>query len=311
MPDERFWTEKDLVDGKCPDCRRAVERIAEKNYFFRISKYQDWLIEYLDTHRDFIQPRYRRNEVLGYLSEPLGDWCITRPIERLDWGIRLPFDQDYVTYVWFDALINYLTAGGFHSDNEKFARLWPTATHLIGKDILILHAVYWPAMLRAIGIPLPRTIFALGWWNVDGTKISKSHGNAIKPLELADVYGTDAFRYFLMRDMTSGRDADFSEELLRSRYDSTLANDLGNLAHRLVSMIVQYCDGVVPEAGREGTSESELREHCTGLVPKVFGCLDRLELTRFGGHLETWGYHPRKGSSHAEDESTISARIQG
>ena len=198
VPDERFWTEKDLVDGQCPDCRRAVERIAEKNYFFRMSKYQDWLIKYLDKHREFIQPTYRRKEVLGYLSEPLGDWCITRPVDRLDSGVRLPFDQDYVTYVWFDALINYLTAAGFQSDDEKFARLWPTATHLIGKDILTLHAVYWLAMLRAIGLPPPKTIFAHGWWNIGGTKMSKSRGNVVKPLALANVYGADAFRYFLI-----------------------------------------------------------------------------------------------------------------
>ena len=248
MPDERFWTEKDLVDGRCPDCLRPTERIVESNYFFRMGKYQDWLVGYLNDQPDFIQPTYRRNEVLGFLRQPLDDLCISRPVERLDWGVRLPFDPDYVTYVWFDALINYLTAAGFQSDDQKFARLWPAATHLIGKDILITHAVYWPTMLRAIGVPPPRTIFAHGWWNVEGSKMSKSTGNVVKPLDLVATLGSDAFRYFLVRDMGMGRDADFSEELLLRRHEGTLANGLGNLANRLTSMIVQYCDGTVPGA---------------------------------------------------------------
>ena len=274
VPDERFWTEKDLADGSCPDCGRPVERIAESNYFFRMGKYQDWLMGYLSDHPELVQPAHRLNEVLGYLRRPLGDLCISRPVERLDWGIRLPFDEDYVTYVWFDALINYLTAAGFQSDDQTFARLWPNASHLIGKDILIIHAVYWPTMLRAIGVPPPRTIFAHGWWNVDGAKMSKSTGNAVKPLDLVATLGSDAFRYFLVRDMAMGRDADFSEELLRRRYEGTLANGLGNLAHRLTSMIVQYCDGVVPEVGTSGDPETELRDRCTRLVDKVFENVD-------------------------------------
>ncbi len=276
VPDERFWTEKDLADSSCPDCGRPVERIVEANYFFRMGKHQDWLVNYIHDQPGFIQPTQRRNEVLGYLKRPLGDLCITRPVKRLDWGVRLPFDRDYVTYVWFDALINYLTAAGFQSDDRKFSRLWPTATHLIGKDILIPHAVYWPTMLRAIDVPLPRTIFAHGWWNVDGEKMSKSTGNVVKPLDLAAKLGSDAFRYFLVRDMAMGRDADFSEELLRSRYESTLANGLGNLAQRLTSMIVQYCDGVVPKAGTGGDPEAELHDRCTRLVDEVFENVDSL-----------------------------------
>ncbi len=276
VPDERFWTEKDLIDGKCPDCGRAVERLSEESYFFRMSKYQDWLIDYLDSHPDFIQPTHRRNEVLGYLRRPLGDWCITRPVHRLDWGVRLPFDTNYVTYVWFDALINYLTAAGFRSDDRAFKRLWPTATHLIGKDILILHAVYWLTMLKAIGLPPPKTIFAHGWWNVDGAKMSKSVGNVVKPLDLAGVFGTDAFRYFLARDMAAGRDAEFSEELVRQRYEGTLANDFGNLAHRLIRMIAQYCDGAVPHAADFGHQEAELRDRCTQLVTRVFDNVESL-----------------------------------
>ena len=276
VPDERFWTEKDLVDGKCPDCNREVDRLSEGNYFFRMSRYQGWLGDYLESHPGLIQPANRRNEVLGYLRRPLGDWCITRPVERLDWGVRLPFDPNYVTYVWFDALINYLSAAGFRSDDEAFARRWPDAIHLIGKDILILHTVYWLTMLKAIGLPPPKTIFAHGWWNIEGTKMSKSIGNVVKPLDLASTYGIDAIRYFLVRDMASGRDAEFSEELLRARYEGTLANDLGNLAHRLIHMIVQYCDGVVPHAGNPGDQEAELRDRCTQLVTRVFDKVESL-----------------------------------
>ena len=274
VPDERFWTEKDLVNGNCPDCGRTVERIAEPNYFFRMGKYQDWLVGYIHDHPDLMQPVHRRNEVLGYLRRPLGDLCISRPVERLDWGIRLPFDRDYVTYVWFDALINYLTAAGFQSEGRAFARRWPSATHLIGKDILVTHGVYWLTMLKAIGLPPPNTIFAHGWWNVEGTKMSKSIGNVAKPLELSDVYGADAFRYFLVRDMAMGRDADFSEEFLRRRYEGTLANSLGNLAHRLTHMVVEYCGAAIPDAGSEGKQEIELRDRCTVLVAQVFRGID-------------------------------------
>ena len=192
----------------------------------------------------------------------------------MDWGVRLPFDEDYVTYVWFDALINYLTAVGFESDDQIFARLWPVVTHLIGKDILILHAVHWLTMLRAIGISPPQTIFAHGWWNIEGTKMSKSIGNVVKPLDLAATFGPDAFRYFLMRDMAAGRDADFSEELIRSRYEGTLANGLGNLAHRLVHMVVQYCGGAVPYAVNSDDERNEPRTLCLGLVTKVFNSVD-------------------------------------
>ena len=249
VPDERFWTEKDLVSGNCPDCRRPVERIVEPNYFFRMSSYQDWLTEYITDHPSFIQPDVRRNEVLGFLRRPLGDLCISRPVSRLSWGIPLPFDSDYVTYVWFDALINYVTAAGYLVDDERFDHLWPGVMHLIGKDILITHSVYWPTMLKAAGLPQPRMIFAHGWWVMRGTKMSKSLGNVVKPLDLASIYGADAFRYFLMRDMTLGRDADFSEEHLAHRYQGDLSNDLGNLLHRIVNMIGRYTTGAIPEPG--------------------------------------------------------------
>jgi methionyl-tRNA synthetase len=285
VPDERFWTEKDLVDGDCPDCGRPVERIVEPNYFFRMSAYQDWLTDYITEHPEFIQPETRRNEVLGFLRQPLGDLCISRPAERLSWGIPLPFDSDYVTYVWFDALINYVTAAGYLVDDAHFSRMWPQALHLIGKDILITHCVYWPTMLRAAGLPLPRAIFAHGWWVISGTKMSKSRGNVVKPLDLAGVYGVDAFRYFLMRDMTLGRDADFSEDALLHRYQGDLANDLGNLLHRLVNMVGRYNEGCIPEPGEPTDEEMGLRQRCLELVDEVSTLVESLALNEALGRI--------------------------
>ena len=278
VPDERYWTEKDLVDGNCPTCGRGVERILEANYFFRMSKYQDWLIDYINENPTFIQPEYRRNEVLGFLRQPLEDLCISRPVNRLSWGIPLPFDTDFVTYVWFDALINYVTAAGYRVDDARFGRFWPQAIHLIGKDILTTHSVYWPTMLQAAGLLQPKTIFAHGWWIMRGEKMSKSLGNVVKPLDLAKVYGVDAFRYFLIRDMTLGRDADFDEERVAQRYQSDLANDLGNLLHRLTNMIARYCDGRVPAPGEPSELEAELRKHCEALPDRVFELVEGLAL---------------------------------
>ena len=279
VPDERFWTEKDAVDGLCPDCGRPLEQLAETNYFFRMSDYQGWLLEHIEQHPEFIRPEYRRNEVLGFLQQPLGDLCISRPVSRLDWGIPLPFDDEYVTYVWFDALLNYVTAAGYGSQPDRFQRLWPGALHLIGKDILITHTVYWPTMLRAMGLPQPRAIFAHGWWVLEGNiKISKSRGNAVSPLELAAHYGVDAFRYFLMRDMSLGRDASFSEEAIEQRYRGDLANDLGNLVHRLTHMIARYCDGRLPPPGPSTATEKALRAHCETLPGAIFPLVEEFAL---------------------------------
>ncbi|MDA0745970.1 MAG: methionine--tRNA ligase, partial [bacterium] len=247
VPDERFWTEKDLVGGKCPECGREVVRISEKNYFFRMSKYQDWLVSYIQDHPRFILPVSRRNEILGFLKNPLNDLCISRPKARLGWGIPLPFDEDYVCYVWFDALINYITAPGYLQNEEAFGKWWPASCHLIGKDILTTHSVYWPTMLKAMGLPMPETILGHGWWMVDEQKMSKSRGNVIRPLDLADKYGVDAFRYFLVREMVLGLDSSFSEEAFVNRYNAELANDLGNLLNRTVVMAQRYLDGKVPE----------------------------------------------------------------
>ncbi len=244
---ERFFAEKDLDGGNCPECGRPVDKIIESNYFFRMGKYQQWLIDYIESHPGFIQPAFRANETLGFLkNKELQDLCVSRPKARLAWGIELPFDREFVTYVWFDALINYISAIGYKADEERFAKWWPCSCHLIGKDILTTHTVYWPTMLQAMGVAMPQTIFAHGWWLTGRTKMSKSLGNVVNPMEMVDRYGVDAFRYFLIAEMTLGQDASFTEEAFVKRYNSDLANDLGNVASRVLSMIDRYCGGRIP-----------------------------------------------------------------
>ena len=247
---ERFYTERELVEGKCPDHETAPEKIKESNYFFRMSRYQDWLINHIKENPEFIRPARYRNEVLAFLREPLEDLCVSRPKSRLKWGITLPFDEQYVTYVWFDALLNYVSALGYPS-GERYDRFWPVAQHIVAKDILKPHGIYWPIMLRAAGLPLYQHLNVHGYWNVDASKMSKSLGNVVDPLSLAETYGLDAFRFFLMRDMVFGLDSSFSEDGLVQRYNADLANDLGNLASRVTAMARKYFKGAVPQPPEE------------------------------------------------------------
>ena len=255
---ERFYTEKEIVDGKCPDHQTELTFIKEKNYFFKMSRYQEWLIKHLEDNPGFIQPERYRNEVLGFLREPLQDLSISRPKARLTWGIPLPFDDQYVTYVWFDALINYFSALGY-PDGALYKEFWPHVEHLIGKDILKPHGVYWPTMLHAAGIPLYRRLNVHGYWTIGGGKMSKSVGNVVEAFQLTDKYGHDAFRYFLLREMNFGLDASFSEEAFVGRLNADLANDLGNLVSRATTMIVNFGGGRVPPPGPETDEDAVVR----------------------------------------------------
>ncbi len=265
VSEERFYTEKELVDGKSPE-GKPVERIVEANYFFKMGQYQQWLIDHIERNPEFIQPEFRRNETLGFLKKPLGDLCISRPKTRLPWGIELPWDRDYVCYVWFDALVNYISAIGYRRDDDRFSRWWPVSYHLIGKDILTTHTVYWPTMLKAMGVEMPKAIFAHGWWLLGGQKMSKSEGNVTDPMQIMDLYGVDALRYYLMAEMTLGQDATFTEENFVKRYNSDLANDLGNLCSRVLKMIAKQCEGRIPGGGPGTAQEEALREHAQEAV---------------------------------------------
>ncbi|MBI3811123.1 MAG: methionine--tRNA ligase [Nitrospirae bacterium] len=288
LPDERFWAGNEVVDGKCPECGRPVEHISESNYFFKMSAYRDRLIQHIRKHPGFIQPESRRNEVLGFLDRPLEDLCISRPRARLSWGIPFPFDPDYVTYVWVDALVNYISVPGYGSDDRRFKKWWPADIHLVGKDILTTHAVYWSTLLMALGLDLPKTLFAHGWWTVNGEKMSKSLGNVVDPNAMAAEYGTDAFRYFLLREVPFGQDGDFSKQAMTGRYNSELANDLGNLFSRTLTMIEKYSGGAVPKPHPKAVKADDRRMAARAgkLYKSVGGEMDRFAFHR--ALLEIW-----------------------
>ena len=265
VSEERFITEKEAESGDFRD----IKKLKEKNYFFKMSKYQDALISHIESNPKFIQPEHRKNEILGFLRQPLNDLCISRPKSRLNWGIELPFDKDYVTYVWFDALINYITAVEFNQGTELFDSWWPVSYHLIGKDILTTHAVYWPTMLLSAGIKLPDSIFAHGWWLMGESKMSKSLGNVINPMDLIDDYGVDPVRYYLMREMVLGQDSNFTMESFIQRYNSDLANDFGNLLSRVTTLIKKNYDGKIPEPGEYLESDLQIKLKGESLSSKV------------------------------------------
>ncbi|MFQ5840660.1 MAG: methionine--tRNA ligase, partial [Candidatus Methylomirabilales bacterium] len=280
---ERFYAEREMVGGQCPDHQTPLTFIKEQNYFFRMSKYQDWLVRHLEEHPDTIRPERYRNEVRRFLDEPLEDLCISRPVSRLQWGIPLPFDPHYVTYVWFDALINYVTALGY-PDDPRFTRFWPAANHLIAKDILKPHGVYWPTMLKAMGREPYRHLNVHGYWKIEEGKMSKSRGTVVRPLDLTAKYGQDAFRYFLLREMVFGLDASFSEEALVRRLNADLANDLGNLLSRTIAMLDKYLAGQIPDIPAPAT---DLDSTLYRLATETSGMIDRaMEALQFHRALE-------------------------
>jgi methionyl-tRNA synthetase len=279
-PDETFWGPAQVLNENgqalCPDCKRPVEPLKEENYFLKISKYQGWLMDQIKTDQMLILPQTRKNEVLGFLEHnTLQDLCISRPKNRLAWGIASPLSDAHVTYVWFDALINYISACGWGVDQKKFDHWWPADAHLIGKDILRHHAVYWPIILHALGIEPPKMIFAHGWWVQGGEKMSKSRGNVVDPVEIVKTYGVDPYRYFLLNEAAFGSDGTFSEEALIERYNGSLANDLGNLLHRSLTMCEKYFEGKAP-AGISLKCQNLLRQEADALFDKLCPLMDRL-----------------------------------
>lgn len=277
VPCERFFTEKDLKEGNCPECGRPTQLLRERNWYFRMSAFQEWLVAHIEAHPAFIQPPHRRNEVLGFLRQPLRDLCISRNKERMGWGIELPFDTDYVCYVWVDALLNYVSGAGLGHDDERFRRLWPASVHLIGKDILTTHCVYWPTLLKALDIEPPQSFLIHGWWLVGEQKMSKSVGNVVQPLDLIDKVGVDPFRFFLIREMTPWNDSSFSAELLVKRINTDLANDLGNLLSRVTNLAARHFEGRLPAAAG-GTGEGALRRAAAEVLDSLPGRLERGDL---------------------------------
>lgn len=277
-PCESYWTEHQLDEnGCCPDCHRPVQEVAEEAYFFKMSNYQDKILDYIETHPDFIQPASRRNEMINFIKQGLEDLCISRT--SFDWGIPVPIDEKHVIYVWFDALTNYLTPIGFLDDPEKFNKFWPADLHLVGKEIVRFHTIIWPCILMALDLPLPKKVYGHGWLIVDGDKMSKSKGNVVDPIGLIDEFGADAIRYFLLREINLGQDGNFSRDALIQRINSDLANDLGNLLHRTLNMIGKFQDGVVLSPQGESEIDKSLKADAAETVKFFDENMQKMELS--------------------------------
>ena len=272
-PCESFWTESQLVDGCCPDCGRPVNKAHEEAYFFRLSKYQDRIIDLFENNPEFLMPDSRRHEMIEFCKQGLEDLCISR--STFDWGIQVPIDPKHVIYVWLDALTNYITALGYPDDPELFNKYWPADVHLVGKEIVRFHSIIWPAMLMSLDLPLPKHVLGHGWLLIDGGKMSKSKGNVVDPVVLIDRYGIDALKYFLLREYTFGQDGVFTNEVMLKRMNFDLANDLGNLVSRTTAMIEKYCGGTVPESTTEDDIDKELKEVALGVAPALEKHMDK------------------------------------
>ena len=278
-PCETFFTERQLAEGKCPDCGRDVEMLKEASYFFKMSKYAPRLLEHIENHPEFIQPESRRNEVVNFIKSGLEDLCVSRT--TFQWGIPVPFNQSHVVYVWFDALINYLTGVGYLQNDELFAKYWPADVHLMAKDIIRFHAIIWPIMLMALDLPLPKKVMAHGWIMLEGGKMSKSKGNVIDPSILVDKYGVDAVRYYLIKELSFGQDGTYSEEILVSRINSDLANDLGNLISRTAAMIIRYFQGSIPAAASSTDLDLQIKEAAQLAFSEATEKLEKMDFSNY------------------------------